>query len=191
MIAWAGGGLPTEWGGVSRPVARNPTNINVFVRVPGREESGSQPGGSVTGGTEKLFMCQMFMCLFRPLNPQHFPQKYTRGKNITYINFCFRNEFPEKSHFSYKNIFCRELISRKLHRLWFGELQTKNCLGNIFLENLISVAWNNVFGVNFAIISGWSALPYKWEAYCRTNGRRTAVQMGGILLGFPSSRLRI
>ena len=24
-------------------------------------------------------------------------------------------------------------------------------------------------------------LPYKWEAHCRTNGRRTAVQMGGVL----------
>ena len=23
------------------------------------------------------------------------------------------------------------------------------------------------------------------EAYCRTNGRRTAIQMGGVLLGFP------
>ena len=29
--------------------------------------SGAQPGGSVTGVTEKLFMCQMFMCLFWPL----------------------------------------------------------------------------------------------------------------------------
>ena len=28
-------------------------------------------------------------------------------------------------------------------------------------------------------------LAYKWEANCRTNGRRTAVQMGGVLLGFP------
>ena len=28
---------------------------------------GTWPGGSVTGVTEKLFMCQMFMCLFRPL----------------------------------------------------------------------------------------------------------------------------
>ena len=28
-------------------------------------------------------------------------------------------------------------------------------------------------------------LSYKWEAYFRTNGRRTAVQMGGVLLGFP------
>ena len=27
-------------------------------------------------------------------------------------------------------------------------------------------------------------LPYKSEAYCRTNRRRTAVQMGGVLLGF-------
>ena len=67
---------PGWGGGVSRPVARgqkfmccvrNPTNINVFVRVPGREESGSRPGGSVTLVTEKVFMCQMFMCLFRPL----------------------------------------------------------------------------------------------------------------------------
>ena len=28
-------------------------------------------------------------------------------------------------------------------------------------------------------------LRYKWGAYCRTNGRRTAVQMGGVLWGFP------
>ena len=28
-------------------------------------------------------------------------------------------------------------------------------------------------------------LPYKWGAYCNTNGRRTAVQMGGVLQGFP------
>ena len=72
-----GGGSPDRvGGGVSRPVGRgrkfmccvrNPRNINVFVRVPGREESGSRPGGSVTGVTEKLFMCQMFMCLFWPL----------------------------------------------------------------------------------------------------------------------------
>ena len=41
------GGLPTGWPGVSRPVvrgqkfmccARNPSNINIFVRVPGQED---------------------------------------------------------------------------------------------------------------------------------------------------------
>ena len=78
VTARVGGGVSRPvGGGVSRPVARgqmfmccvrNPRNINVFVRVPGREESGSRPGGSVTGVTEKLFMCQMFMCLFRPLS---------------------------------------------------------------------------------------------------------------------------
>ena len=28
-------------------------------------------------------------------------------------------------------------------------------------------------------------LPYKWGACCRRNGRRTAVQMGGVLQGVP------
>ena len=77
VTARVGGGLPTGWPEVSRPAARgqkfmccvrNPRNINIFVRAPGREESGSRPGGSVTGVTEKLFMCQMFMCLFRPVS---------------------------------------------------------------------------------------------------------------------------
>ena len=29
------------------------------------------------------------------------------------------------------------------------------------------------------------ALRYKWESYCNTNGRRTAIQMGGALTVFP------
>ena len=33
-------------------------------------------------------------------------------------------------------------------------------------------------------------LPYKWEAYCRANGTRTEVQMGGVLLASLSSTLR-
>ena len=64
-----GGGLPTGGQGSKfMCCVRNPKNINIFVRVPGREDSGTRPGGSVTGVTEKLFTCQMFMCLFRPLN---------------------------------------------------------------------------------------------------------------------------
>ena len=29
------------------------------------------------------------------------------------------------------------------------------------------------------------ALRYKWEAYCNTNGRSIAIQMGGVLTVFP------
>ena len=45
---------------------RNPRNINKFC-------PGTRPGGSVTGVTEKLFMCQMFMCLFWPLTRDPVP----------------------------------------------------------------------------------------------------------------------
>ena len=47
VTARVAGGVPTGWPGVSRPVARgqkfmccvrNPRNINIFVRVPGRED---------------------------------------------------------------------------------------------------------------------------------------------------------
>ena len=75
----------------------------------------------------------------------------------------------------------RELISRKLHITYSFVIQRitwKNCLGIISLENLISVTCNNVFGINFAIISGWSVLrksrvgwgskydPHTMETWC-------------------------
>ena len=99
VTARVGGDLPTGWGGgVSRPVARgqkfmccvrNPRNINVFVRVPGREESGSRPGGSVTGVTEKLFMCQqMFMCLFRPLGRGESAVFWGHPQTCVYPDVC-------------------------------------------------------------------------------------------------------
>ena len=31
-------------------------------------------------------------------------------------------------------------------------------------------------------------LPVQWEAYCGTNGRRTAVKIGGVLRRFPFSK---
>ena len=57
-----------------------------------------------------------------------------------------------------RNIF-RELISRILHITYSFVIQRitwKSVLGIVFLENLISVTRNNVFGVNIAIFSGWS-----------------------------------
>ena len=41
----------------------NPRNINIF-------RPGTRPGGSVTGVTEKLFMCQTFVCFFSPLKSE-------------------------------------------------------------------------------------------------------------------------
>ena len=64
------------WGGVSRPDGqRSPDRwpgVRSLCAVCGPHEHkrfrpGTRPGGSVTGVTEELFMCQMFMCLFRPL----------------------------------------------------------------------------------------------------------------------------
>ena len=37
-----------------------------------------------------------------------------------------------------------------------SENYMEKMFGNYFLENLIPVTWNNVLGINFAIISGWS-----------------------------------
>ena len=53
--------------------------------------SGTRPGGSVTGVTEKLSMCQMFICLFRPL---YTAEKATKKE---------RSKFPSPSvHFAYR-----------------------------------------------------------------------------------------
>ena len=45
----------------------------------------------------------------------------------------------------------------------------KTCLGIIFLEDLISVTRNNVFRINFAIISGWSVLQSRSEVIANRN----------------------
>ena len=53
-----GGGLPTGWPGVKRYVLCAEPKEHKHFRPVARLE------GSVTEVTEKLFMCQMFMCLF-------------------------------------------------------------------------------------------------------------------------------
>ena len=68
--------------------------------------------------------------------------------------------FPQNYISVTRNIF-REFISRKLHIKYsfvILRITWKNCLVIIFLENLISVTCNHVFGINFATISGWSVL---------------------------------
>ena len=64
------------WGGgvVSRPVGQGQMLMCCVQNQPKENKTfrpGTRPGGWVTGVTEKLFMCQMFMCLFRPNNSQN------------------------------------------------------------------------------------------------------------------------
>ena len=40
-------------------------------------------------------------------------------------------------------------------------------------------------GTKSTAIQIGGVLQYKWEAYCDTNGRRTAIQMGGVLTVCP------
>ena len=82
MTARVGGGSPDR---VARGFPTGDQGSKVYVLCAEPKEykhfrpgarpgvSGARPGGSVTGVTEKLFMCQMFMCLFRPLVCSHFP----------------------------------------------------------------------------------------------------------------------
>ena len=67
-----GGGLPTGWPGVSWPVARgqkfmccvrNPRNINIFVRVPGREDRVSGWEGRWPGWPRN-YLCAKCLCAF-------------------------------------------------------------------------------------------------------------------------------
>ena len=51
--------------------------------------SGTRPGGSVTGVTEKLFMCQMFMCLFRPLLSNTQPSCLLLSELSSSFSSCF------------------------------------------------------------------------------------------------------
>ena len=67
-----GGGSPDR---VARGLPTGGQRSKVYVLCAEPKEHkhfrpGTRPGGSVTGVTEKLFMCQMFMCLFRPLLKQ-------------------------------------------------------------------------------------------------------------------------
>ena len=41
-----------------------------------------------------------------------------------------------------------------------------------------------------AVIQVGGVLQYKWEAYCNTSGRRTVIQMGGVLRVFPFPQAR-
>ena len=74
VIARVAGGSPDR---VARGLPTGGQGSKVYVLCAEPKEHklfrpGTRPGGPVTGVTEKLFMCQMFMCLFRPLRTLSF-----------------------------------------------------------------------------------------------------------------------
>ena len=76
-----------------------------------------------------------------------------------YIIFVFGINLPTIYISVTRKHFWGEAISRNLHikdSFVIRRITWKNRLGIISLENLISVTQNNVFGINFAVISGWS-----------------------------------
>ena len=65
VLTFQGGGGSPDW------VAKG-HNVYVLCAEPKEHKQfrpGTRPAGSVTWVTKKLFMCQMFMCLFCPLEP--------------------------------------------------------------------------------------------------------------------------
>ena len=160
-----GGVLRTGWPGVSRPVARgqefmccvrNPRNINIFVRVPGQEDPGTRPGGSVTGVTEKLFMCQMFMCLFRPLSmpimigrPGHRTTEINGGSLASYLScipecLCFTLTIVRGLAAEGNNMESLPLFRRGLRPVMFGvessHLTPHWCLGRRMAARFLPVS---------------------------------------------------
>ena len=80
----------------------------------------------------------------------------------TYI-FVFALNFPKNYISATRTSFSRKSISRKLHITYSFVIQRnymEKLFGNQFLENIISVTCNNVFGIHFAIISGWGVVSF-------------------------------
>ena len=68
VTSWVRGGGSTDW------VAMGQMTMCCVQKEPKAHKHfhlGTRPGGSAIRVTEKLSMCQMFMCLFRPLRIAH------------------------------------------------------------------------------------------------------------------------
>ena len=67
-----------------------------------------------------------------------------------------------------------------------GRLRRTLCYWKIFLSVPVLTLLNIFFGAETSTKKKYRR--YKWEAYCGTNRRRTAVQTGGALRRFPFSK---
>ena len=83
---------------------------------------------------------------------------YTLARKDYIHTFLFSELISRKKSFQLQKSIFREFISRELHIAYSFVIQriTWKIVWEFFFGNLISVTWNNVFGIDFAIISGWS-----------------------------------
>ena len=84
---------------------------------------------------------------------------YTQARKDYIHIILFLELISPKITFQLQEGIFLEFIPEKLHYAYSFVIQRitwKNVLEIIFLENLVSVTWNNVFGVNFSNFSGWS-----------------------------------
>ena len=90
--------------------------------------------------------------------------------------------------FQWQENILRELISRKLHikdSFVIQRITWTSVLGILFLENFISVTWNNVFGINFARLSDWSVRTLGFSRF-RMNYVRLQTQRVSAVAGATS-----
>ena len=99
-------------------------------------------------------------------------KEFKQGFRVTlFVLFVFQLWGPEPGrllwtffwnpHFSQKRLHAQFLFSESISRKITSQLHIKYnyTLGISFLETHIPVTQNNVFGINFVIISGWSVNP--------------------------------
>ena len=96
---------------------------------------------------------------------------------------------PVKSHIACRHIFRGAHLkgSARCPTLSSAASSTQLCLHlqrQHTIVDEIDAFWGNIPVTTTTKIFP-EVLRYKWEAYCNTNGRRTAIQMGGVLTVFP------
>ena len=97
-----------------------------------------------------------------PVKLSSLVSEYTLARKYYIHKFCFRINFP-KTYISVTRNYLSGINFQKLHITYSLVIQTitwKQFLGNIFLEDLISVTWIEVIGINFAIIFRWSVIEW-------------------------------
>ena len=113
-----------------------------------------------------------------PQPPQHkFLQLSVPHKSEAHKHRCVLESQSAKSQASQqKSQRNRQKITEIITKLIFGGAQKNRSapLGNIQVTTTTKIFPKVV--------------RYEWEAYCNANGRRTAIQMGGVLTVFPFLR---